>query len=225
MQGDLVVVKDNRETDLIELDKISSELQQKKEFQLELTAVLDGLKEDISRYVELEGLLQGKLSSRERRITYLEDKMADIQDDKSRTFLPEDMDNIRECIGHLRTSLAPQDHQQQLLDALEQTISDIIGRAMERVCSPSGKRRRQREVGEEPHHRERGDKDRRSRRHRDKHSTHNTSFGGGAGGDIVHQASITDTPACVAESDVTKVVCYMLSDKMGTPYVTLVPSK
>lgn len=225
-QGELVVIKDHTEANLTELDKITSQLQEKREAEMELTDALDAMKEDLTRHIELEGVLQGKLSSRERRITHLEDKIADMQHDKPRAFLPEDVESVRECLGQLRSSLSPQDHQQRLIDALEQTISDLIGRVMERTCSPSGKRRRQREGGEE-HHRER-DKDRRSRRHREKHSSsHNTScgVGGGGGGDLVNQTSPTDMQVCVVEGDVTKVFCYMLSDKTETPYVTLVPTK
>lgn len=221
-----MVVKDNAEVQLAQFNDISSQLQKKEETESELNAELVGLRDNLSRLTELERVLEGKLSSRERRISHLEDKIADMQHEyrsKKVDFTPEDIDSVRECLGQLRASLAPQDHQQRLLDALEQMISDMIGRIMERAGSPSGKRRRQREGGEE-HYRDRDrDKDRR-RRHREKHSSsHNTSSGGG--GDLVNPTTPTDKCGGVVGGDVTKVFCYMLSDKTETPYVTLVPAR
>lgn len=240
------VVKETADSQLAQYHDISSQLQEKEEVETALTAELSTLKEDVSRLTEVESALEGKLSTRERRIVHLEDKIADMQYElRSRRvdLTPEDVDNVHECLGQLRSSLAPQDQQQRLLDALEQMISDLIGRMMERTVSPSGKRRRQRDSEEHyrdrdrdrerdrDRDRDRGDRDRdrdrdkdRRRRHREKHGASHNGPSSGGGGDLGNPTTPTDKAPGVFNGEMTKVFCYMLSDKTETPYVTLVPS-
>ena len=205
-------------------DEYSNKLQMKQEAELHLLTEVEALKEEIHRRSELEGVLQGRVSSRERRILHLEEKINEMQHDyKTKAFFSEDFDNIRECLGQLRTSFNPLDQAHKILDSLEQSISDLIGRVIERAGSPLGRRRKQREGGDELHREKDKDKDRR-RRHKEKNpSAHSASIG--VGGDFVSRSSPTDVPGYVVDSDFTKVMCYMLSDKTETPYVTLVPTK
>lgn len=53
--------------------------------------------------------------------------------------ISEDADSIREVIVTLRRNLSPQDPQQLVIDALEQTIAELLSKIMDRTNSPTGK--------------------------------------------------------------------------------------
>ena len=56
------------------------------------------------------------------------------------------MDGIRKGLSQLRDSFPPQDAQQQVIDALEHNISEMMAQLMDRPSSPSGKRTGRRHV-------------------------------------------------------------------------------
>ena len=49
--------------------------------------------------------------------------------------LPEEMDIVRTCLGALRTSLSPQDPQQQTIDQLEQAMASLADQRL--MSSPT----------------------------------------------------------------------------------------
>ncbi len=53
--------------------------------------------------------------------------------------ISDSVESIREAMVMVRRSLPPHDTHQHGMDVLEHTISDLVGRVMERSSSPTGK--------------------------------------------------------------------------------------
>ncbi len=62
------------------------------------------------------------------------------------TQVSDEMDGIRKGLSQLREGFSPHDSQQQVIDTLEQNISEMMSQLMDRSSSPSGKRTQRRHV-------------------------------------------------------------------------------
>ena len=52
------------------------------------------------------------------------------------------MEGVRKALGQLRSNFSPQDSQQQVIDQLETSISEILSQLLDRAASPSTRRNR-----------------------------------------------------------------------------------
>ena len=114
--------------------------------QMELKVEVERLTTELGRVSAAEEMLRSKLSSRDRKIAFLEEQMESKPHHIDPGVFAEDMDSIREKLTSLRTGLLPSDPQQHVIDLLEKNISDTIGKMSEHSHSLSPARRPRRHV-------------------------------------------------------------------------------
>ena len=107
---------------------------------------VDRLSTELGRVAAAEEMLRSKLASRDRKIVFLEEQLESKPLRVDPSAFGEDMDSIREKLTSLRTGLLPSDPQQHVIDMLEKTISDTIGKISEQSYSLSPARRPRRHV-------------------------------------------------------------------------------
>ena len=76
--------KDSLERHQSNLEETNLRLEEHKNIELELTVEVDALKADLAKVGLTEDALQSKLVSKERKIGHLEEKVADLQDSRTR---------------------------------------------------------------------------------------------------------------------------------------------
>ena len=80
-QEELSAVKETYE---LKVDELSNQLQEQIKAENGLRVEFESLQTEVTRLTETEDVLQGKVANRERKISHLEDKMADLQDSRSK---------------------------------------------------------------------------------------------------------------------------------------------
>ena len=77
-------VRENIKKKEEEYEEVSSQLEKKEKVESDLQKDVDSLKTEVKRLTEVEETLLGRIASRERKISHLEDKMAEVQDSRSK---------------------------------------------------------------------------------------------------------------------------------------------
>ena len=83
-QGDLVSCRGLVEAHQLDVEELKDQLEKGMGQEVELQEELVGLRTEITRLGSSEDTLQSKLSGRDRRISHLEEKMADMQEARVR---------------------------------------------------------------------------------------------------------------------------------------------
>ncbi|XP_019853697.1 PREDICTED: dixin-like [Amphimedon queenslandica] len=203
LEGEVSLLKASLEGKDREVTDMREKIRQHESIELELREELDRAKGELLRLASNEESLHIKLSSRDKRITTLEERLEEGGGGGGKRFdtslITDETDSIRRKLEILKGSLDQQ--QLGLLDNLEKSISELYAKLNStdsRSFSPSRRPRR--------YHEER----REEKRRRHKASKEETA--------VYHTIA---NPS----NDWTKVFYYMTGDKTETPYVTTVPRK
>ena len=74
-----------------EFGELSTTLEKKTEEEVEVQHEVSALKSELTQLKEVEDVLQGRVASRERKLSHLEEKLVEIQELRSK--------NVSVCLG------------------------------------------------------------------------------------------------------------------------------
>lgn len=90
--------------------------------EVELREELDKVSVELSRAASAEEVLQVKISSRDKKILLLEERLEEGRRVDS-SIVADDMENIRKLLESLKSSVEPNDPQQTMFEGLERVSS------------------------------------------------------------------------------------------------------
>lgn len=93
-------------------------IRQHESMEVELREELDKVSVELSRAANAEEALQVKISSRDKKILLLEEKLEEGRRIDS-SVVSDDMENIRKLMESLKSSVEPNDPQQTIFEGLE----------------------------------------------------------------------------------------------------------
>lgn len=79
-QAELATSKETIDSKDLEREEVSCQLEKKVEAATLLQLEVEALAAEVTRLKDVEDALQGKVANRERKLSHLEDKMADLQE-------------------------------------------------------------------------------------------------------------------------------------------------